>query len=110
MAIMKTLMVPVMVVVAGIAFAPVAAADDQSYLDELSSMGLPVSDDSRATLIQLGQQTCLTAHEDPAMQPGELAMQIAEARSSYPYAKAQLVVSSALHNYCPDVSVNPGAW
>ena len=109
MAIMKSLMIPVMVVVAGISFAPAAVADDQSYLDELSSTGLPVSDDNRDTLIQLGQQTCLTAHEDPAMQAGDLAMQIAEARSAYPYGKAQLVVASALHNYCPDVTVSPGA-
>ena len=104
MAIMKTLIVPVMVVVAGIAFAPAAVADDQGYLDELSSTGLPVSDDNRDTLIQLGRQTCLTAHEDPSMQAGDLAMQIAEARSAYPYDKAQLVVASALHNYCPDVN------
>jgi hypothetical protein len=106
MAIMKTLTVAVMVVVAAIAFAPaaVAVADDQGYLDELSATGLPVSDDNRATLIQLGRQTCLTAHEDPSMQTSDLAMQIAEARSSYPYAKAQLVVASALHNYCPDVN------
>lgn len=109
MAIMKTLIVPVMVVVTGIAFAPAAVADDQGYLDELSSTGLPVSDDNRDTLIQLGQQTCLTAREDPAMQTGDLAMQIAEARSAYPYGKAQLVVASALHNYCPDVNVIPGA-
>src|SRR5690348_3398528 len=105
MAIMKTLIVPVMLVVAGIAFAPAAVADDQGYLDELSSTGLPVSVDNRATLIQLGQQTCLTAHEDPAMQAGDLAMQIAEARSAYPYGKARLVVASALHNYCPDVNI-----
>jgi hypothetical protein len=104
MAIMKTLTVAVMVVVAAIAFAPAAVADDQGYLDELSATGLLVSNDNRATLIQLGQQTCLTAHEDPSMQTSDLAMQIAEARSSYPYAKAQLVVASALHNYCPDVN------
>jgi hypothetical protein len=101
----KMLTVVAMVVATGIALAPVALADDQGYLDELSSTGMPVSDDNRDTLIQLGQQTCVTAHEDPAMQAGDLAMQIAEARASYPYGKAQLVVSSALHNYCPDVNV-----
>lgn len=106
---MKTLILPVLVAVAGIAIAPAAVADDQGYLDELSATGLPVSDDNRGTLIQLGQQTCLTAREDPAMQTGDLAMQIAEARSAYPYGKAQLVVASALHNYCPELTVSSGA-
>jgi hypothetical protein len=55
-------------------------------------------------LVQLGRQACQTAHEDPAMQADDLAMQIVEARSSYHLDMARIVVTSALHNYCPDVT------
>jgi Protein of unknown function (DUF732) len=104
---MKKSMVPLMMIVVGIAFAPTAAADDQGYLEELSSVGMPVSDDNRDVLIQLGQQACVTAHEDPSMKADDLAMQIAEARSAYPFDRARLVVSSALHNYCSDATATP---
>ncbi|MUL85387.1 MULTISPECIES: DUF732 domain-containing protein [unclassified Mycolicibacterium] len=105
---MKKLMIPVIVAVAGIALAPAALADDHDYLEELSSVGMPVSDGNRDVLIQLGQQACVTAHEDPSMHADDLAMQIVEARSAYPFDRARLVVSSALHNYCPDVTATPG--
>ncbi len=106
---MKTLMISLTVMVVGVALSPVAAADDQGYLDELSSLGVPVGDDNRDVLLQLGQQACVTAHEDPTTRPDDLAMQIAEARSAYPFDKARLVVTSALHNYCPDIGVTPTA-
>ncbi|MFN6545062.1 DUF732 domain-containing protein [Mycolicibacterium nivoides] len=104
---MKALMISVMAAAAGLALAPAALADDQGYLAEVSSLGLPVSDDNRDVLVQLGRQACLTAHEDPAMRPDDLAMQIAEARSAYPFEKATVVVTAALHNYCPDVTATP---
>ncbi|WP_135455231.1 DUF732 domain-containing protein [Mycobacterium sp. DL99] len=105
---MKALMISVLAVAAGLASAPAAFADDEGYLAEVSSLGLPVSDDSRDVVLQLGRQACVTAHEDPAMRPDDLAMQIAEARSAYPFEKARLVVTAALHNYCPDVTATPG--
>ncbi|MFV8164055.1 DUF732 domain-containing protein [Mycobacterium sp. 134] len=107
---MKAPMISVLVAAAaaGLAVAPAARADDQGYLAEVSSLGLPVSDDNRDVLVQLGQQACLSAHEDPAMRPDDLAMQIAEARSAYPFEKATLVVTAALHNYCPDVTATQG--
>lgn len=106
---MKTLMIAVVAVAVALVSAPVAVADDQSFLAEVSAFGLPVSDANRDVLLQLGQQACLTAHEDPSTRPDDLAMQIAEARSAYPFDKARLVVSAALHNFCPDVAVPPGA-
>ncbi len=106
---MKTLMIAVVAVAVALVSAPVAVADDQSFLAEVSAVGLPVSDANRDVLLQLGQQACLTAHEDPLMRPDDLAMQIAEARSAYPFDKARLVVSAALHNFCPDVAVAPSA-
>ena len=103
MAGMKKLMLPALLAsIAGIALAPVAVADDQGYLDEVSALGLPVGDDNRDVLLQLGQQACLTAHEDPSMQPEDLAMQIVEARASYNVEMARIVVTAALHNYCPE--------
>lgn len=101
-------MISVMAAAAGLALAPTALADDEGYLAEVSSSGLSVSDDNRDVVLQLGRQACLTAHEDPAMRPDDLAMQIAEARSAYPFEKATVLVAAALHNYCPDVTATPG--
>lgn len=105
MAAMRKLTILAVAAAVGIGLAPPASADDQGFLEEVSALGLPVSDDNRDTLVQLGRQACLIAHDDQSMRADDLAMQIAEAWSVYPYDKARLVVTSALHNYCPDLPV-----
>jgi hypothetical protein len=86
----------------GLGVASAAAADNQEYLADISTQGIPVSDVNRDSLLRIGQETYSTARQHPSMQITDLALTIAHQKTAYPYDKARIIVTSALDNLCPD--------
>jgi hypothetical protein len=90
--------------VAALASAPLAVADPNQFLDELSTLNIHLPDKDAAGTIGAGYDTCFQLRGGTSVLD---EMEVVEQRYQLPTGQGTLFVSAATTNLCPDFANPP---